>query len=175
MLLKCRSEIGFCSSEARVESLKGEFLSLWKCPGIQKPLLNAIFEHFSNPANTVRPAAELTRFGMPRSEICFDPGTQFVERQRAIAAQLEQMAQRLGLAVTNRRNYMLAHHMCTARMSSDPADGVIDANLKVHSMRNLYVCGGASFSSVGAANPTIAVAALAHRLGSYLAGGAANE
>jgi choline dehydrogenase-like flavoprotein len=54
-------------------------------------------------------------------------------------------------------------------MSLDAADGVVDPSLKFHSMRNLYICGGANFASVGDANPTVTVAALTHRLGRHIA------
>ncbi|MEO1338438.1 MAG: GMC oxidoreductase, partial [Myxococcota bacterium] len=39
----------------------------------------------------------------------------------------------------------------------------------VHEMDNLYVCGSAVFPNSGAANPTLTIAALAHRLGQHLA------
>jgi len=151
------------------EQQRGKFLLIWRPAPTGFAFLNAIFEHFSDAANTVRPSSDLTRFGMPKANITFEIGDQFVERQRAIAVLLEQMAERMGITVTKRRNYILAHHMCTARMSLDPAQGVVDGDLKVHTMRNLYVCGGASFASVGGANPTVTVAALAHRLGQRLA------
>ena len=34
-----------------------------------------------------------------------------------------------------------SHHIGTARMSTDPADGVVDADCKVHSVANLYIGG----------------------------------
>ena len=43
------------------------------------------------------------------------------------------------------------HHMCTTRMATDPAEGVVDADLRVHSVDNLYVAGSSSFGTAGAA------------------------
>ena len=62
------------------------------------------------------------------------------------------------------------HHMGTARMSSDAKTGVVDANLKVHDVANLYVAGSAVFPTYGAANPTVNLLALALRLCDHLKG-----
>ncbi len=150
------------------EQREGKFLLIWRPAPTGFGFLNAIFEQFSDSANTVRPSAATSRFGTPRAAISFQPGEQFLARQKAIGLQLEEMAARMGFRVTNRRPYMLAHHMCTTRMSADPAHGVLDADLRVHSLDNVYVCGGSSFASAGAANPTVTVGALAHRLGEHL-------
>jgi len=61
------------------------------------------------------------------------------------------------------------HHMGTTRMSADPKRGVVDANLKVHSLDNLYVGGSSVFATSGHANPTYTIVQLALRLGSHLA------
>ncbi len=53
------------------------------------------------------------------------------------------------------------HAMCTCRMSESPSEGVVDSNLKVHDMDNLYIVSNAVFSSGSAANPTLTLAALA--------------
>jgi choline dehydrogenase-like flavoprotein len=62
------------------------------------------------------------------------------------------------------------HHMGTTRMSDDPKQGVVDANLKVHDVANLYVAGSSVFPTYGAANPTINLLALALRLADHLKG-----
>lgn len=149
---------------------EGKFLLIWRPAPTGFAFLNAIFEHIAPATNKVQPTNELTRFGTPKATIAYDPGEQYVTRQKEIGEQLEQMAARMGFEVSHRRDYVLAHHLCTTRMSADPADGVLDSELRVHSMDNLYVCGGSSFTSSGASNPTMTVAALAHRLGTRLAG-----
>ena len=40
------------------------------------------------------------------------------------------------------------HHMCTTRMSADPAEGVVDAD-KVHGLANLYIGGSSVFATTG--------------------------
>ena len=64
-----------------------------------------------------------------------------------------------------------AHHAAsTCRMVKESDDGVVDADLKVHGMDNLYVCSNAVFPSIGAVNPTLTLTALALRLGDHLSG-----
>ncbi len=61
-----------------------------------------------------------------------------------------------------------AHHMGTTRMSARPEKGVVDADCKVHGVDNLYVGGSSIYPSVGAANPTLTLVALAIRLADHL-------
>jgi choline dehydrogenase-like flavoprotein len=62
------------------------------------------------------------------------------------------------------------HHIGTTRMSADPREGVVDANLKVHSLNNLYVAGSSVFPSAGVSNPTFTIVTLAIRLAEHLSG-----
>jgi choline dehydrogenase-like flavoprotein len=61
-----------------------------------------------------------------------------------------------------------SHHMGTTRMSSQPADGVVDAACKVHGLTNLYIAGSSVFPTSGNANPTFTIIALAIRLAKHL-------
>jgi choline dehydrogenase-like flavoprotein len=60
------------------------------------------------------------------------------------------------------------HHIGGARMSAHPGDGVVDADLKVHGTKNLFVLGAATFPSGSFANPTLLAMAFAHRLANRL-------
>jgi choline dehydrogenase-like flavoprotein len=63
------------------------------------------------------------------------------------------------------------HHMGTTRMADDPADGVVDRDLKVHGTDNLYVAGSSVFpTGIGYSNPTLTILALALRLADHLGG-----
>jgi choline dehydrogenase-like flavoprotein len=64
----------------------------------------------------------------------------------------------------------LSHHMGTCRMGDDPETSVVDRHLRVHESPNLYVLGSAVFVTGGAANPTLTIVALAHRLADHLCG-----
>jgi choline dehydrogenase-like flavoprotein len=60
------------------------------------------------------------------------------------------------------------HHMGGTRMSTDPTTGVVDADLKVHGLANLFVAGSSVFPSGGSVNPTLTVVALSLRLAAQL-------
>jgi len=60
------------------------------------------------------------------------------------------------------------HHMCTTRMSTDPAEGVVDADAKMHELDNLWVGGSSVFATGGVATPTYTLVALAVRLADHL-------
>jgi len=64
-----------------------------------------------------------------------------------------------------------AHPMGGTRMSRDPRSGVVDADGRVHALRNLYVAGSSVFPTGGQANPTLTIVALALRLADHLASG----
>jgi choline dehydrogenase-like flavoprotein len=54
-------------------------------------------------------------------------------------------------------------------MGSDPAQSVVDANLRAHDVPNLYLVGGGCFVTVSASPPTLTIAALAIRTAEHLA------
>jgi choline dehydrogenase-like flavoprotein len=60
------------------------------------------------------------------------------------------------------------HHMGTTRMHTDPRQGVVDADSRVHGISNLFVAGSSVFPTAGAANPTLTIVALALRLADRL-------
>ncbi len=66
------------------------------------------------------------------------------------------------------RLWPACHHMGTTRMSTDPTLGVVDGDCKAHDLDNLYIAGSSVFPTVGHANPTLTLTALALRLGEHL-------
>jgi len=62
------------------------------------------------------------------------------------------------------------HHIGTTRMSAStaPTEGVVDQNLKLHGVDNMYVAGSSVFPSTGVSNPTMTIIALSIRLAEYL-------
>lgn len=61
-----------------------------------------------------------------------------------------------------------AHHLGTMRMSSTAEDGVVSPDLRLHAAENVWVCDGSVLPSVGNANPSLTICALAHRLFEHL-------
>jgi len=60
------------------------------------------------------------------------------------------------------------HQMGTTRMHDSPANGVVDADCRVHGINNLYIAGSSVFPTSGYTNPTLTIVALAIRLGDHL-------
>ncbi len=138
-------------------------------------------EQAPNRDSRVRLAEQADRLGMPRLHIDWRY-TELDLRTVATAFQLLQRdVARSGLgeltldpdeadieAVIRRDGAYGGHHIGTARMGSDPADGVVDANCRVFSVDNLYVAGSAVFPTSGQANPTLTIVALAIRLARHI-------
>jgi choline dehydrogenase-like flavoprotein len=60
------------------------------------------------------------------------------------------------------------HQIGTVRMAASARDGVVDPDLRVHGLRNLFVASSAVFPTGGQANPTFLAVALATRLAHHL-------
>ena len=56
------------------------------------------------------------------------------------------------------------HHIGGTRIHTDPKQGVVDANCRVHGVSNLFVAGSSVFPTGGYANPTLTIIAQAIRL-----------
>jgi choline dehydrogenase-like flavoprotein len=61
------------------------------------------------------------------------------------------------------------HWMGGTRMAASAADGVVDTDLKLHGVRNAYVCSASVYPTSGFANPVHTLLALAIRLADALA------
>jgi choline dehydrogenase-like flavoprotein len=97
----------------------------------------------------------------------------YLEQHRLASVRLEPaLVARDPSAVTQWGDYF--HHMGMARMAHTPRDGVVDRNLKVFGMRNLYVAGAAVYPSTGFANPTFTAIALGLRLAQTICADAAS-
>ena len=63
---------------------------------------------------------------------------------------------------------MAFHPLGTARMAARPADGVLDADGRVHGVEGLYVCDGGAVPTALGVNPQLTIMALATRLADHL-------
>jgi choline dehydrogenase-like flavoprotein len=60
------------------------------------------------------------------------------------------------------------HQIGTTRMGATPAEGVVDANCRVHGVENLFIASSSVFPTSGQASPTFVAVALALRLAGHL-------
>jgi choline dehydrogenase-like flavoprotein len=60
------------------------------------------------------------------------------------------------------------HHSGTTRMHRSAAEGVVDENCRVHGVSNLFITGSSVFPTIGYANPTLTIVALALRLADHV-------
>src|SRR5581483_4452413 len=139
-------------------------------------------EHAPNRDSTVRLAPSRDALGMPRLRI----DLRFAEIDaRSVVAAHRVIEGGLREAGLGRLDYAVAepereaavlnqatdgyHQIGTARMSADPAAGVVDRDCRVHGTANLFVASSAIFPSSSQANPTLLLAAFSARLAAHLA------
>jgi hypothetical protein len=60
------------------------------------------------------------------------------------------------------------HQVGSTRMSASPDDGVVDADLRIHSVENVFVASSSTFVTSSHANPTLMIVAFAVRLAAHL-------
>lgn len=132
--------------------------------------INAMFEVFSQHHYRVTNLDKPNHLGLPQSLIHFESTGTIKARLKSLHAQAETIFAEMGAKgpVSMDVSWGAHHATCTTRMSDSPELGVVDADLRVHGVDNLYVCSNASFSTLSAINPTLTLTALSLRLGEHL-------
>ncbi len=144
-------------------------------------------EQAPNPDSRVRLSSEKDALGCPRGDLDWRLTSLDKETMLKFGNTLRDEFDRLGLGKVTTYEWLEDgktewpvdasvgnhpiggyHHMGTTRMSSSPAEGVVDANCTVHGYSNLHMAGSSVFTTGGWANPTLTLLALAHRLGEHL-------
>lgn len=130
------------------------------------------------PDSRLTLSASRDAIGRRRLRVDWRVGPETVRTQRAFHRRLadrfrEQGVGRLESPLLSDPDYApaygdAAHPMGTTRMSSDPARGVVNTDLRVHTIENLYVTGSSVFPTGGHANPTLTIVALSLRLAEHL-------
>ncbi len=128
-------------------------------------------EDMPRPDNRITLSASVKdRAGIPVAHLHVD--------EHANDAAMRSHAQRQGRAIYEAvgalrtaasRQTPATHNMCTARMSKDPRDGVVDGHGRAHDVPNLYISDGSALTTPGSANPTLTIVALALRQAEHIA------
>ena len=140
--------------------------------------LHIDMEQAPTPANRIRLSPNLDPLGLPMAIVDWRVGDAEYETAAKFARITRQQLQAAGFAALEWTPGLLEgvrqpmvdsyHAMGGLRMGLHPASSVVDTNLKVYGIENLYVASCAVFPSGGSSNPTFTLMALALRLGDHL-------
>ena len=137
-------------------------------------------EQLPNPASTVSLTRETDRLGRRRLAIDLRFASRDVDGivrahehwdqyfRKLGVGELEYQHEDLGQAIDRRMGGGF-HQAGTTRMSTSPAGGVVDQNLAVHGVPNVYVASSSTFVTSGEANSTFMIVVFAVRLADRLA------
>jgi hypothetical protein len=170
-----------------VNILRERFLSKPRKPGFLvrnkagKYALHYHAEQEPNPESRILLSNETDRFGMPRTIIDFRFTNNDVNSVIASHQVLDTALQASGIGRLEYR-YSLDelpervrtqaadgyHQAGSTRMGHDAKSSVVDADLKVHGVGNLYIASSSVFPTTGQANSTFPAVALGLRLAHHL-------
>jgi choline dehydrogenase-like flavoprotein len=138
-------------------------------------------EQAPNPDSRIMLSAEKDALGMPRTRLDWQLTAFDKHSIRTMYEVFGAEAGRAGIGRVQLMDWLSGeepmwpafqgagwHHMGTTRMHDDPRQGVVDAQCKVHGIDNLHVAGSSTFTTAGAANPTLTLIALTLRLSDHL-------
>lgn len=110
------------------------------------------------------------QYGLPVPHVHFSDHANDVAMRTYAYGQADQLYDAVGaLAVHHTPPYPATHNLGTARMSADPADGVVDRWGQAHDVPGLFVSDGSQMTTGAAANPTLTIVALAIRQADHIA------
>jgi choline dehydrogenase-like flavoprotein len=135
-------------------------------------------EQAATASNRIRLSDNLDALGLRKAIVDWRVGDAEYATVRRFARIIKQKLEAAGFAALDWTPGLLEglrpalvdsyHSMGGLRMGVNPATSVVDTNLKVHGVKNLYVVSCAVYPSGGSSNPTFTLMALAMRLGDHL-------
>lgn len=142
--------------------------------GARKAGLHAFIEEFGDAENRLTLGKAQGAFKLPQTRISFSRRSppSFNKTVEKVKLELLKGLKAAGyeppqeLSTENPRG---DHASGTCRMGISPDTSVVDADLAVHGIDNLFVCSNAVLPNAAAVNPTLTLAALSLKLGTRLA------
>jgi choline dehydrogenase-like flavoprotein len=144
-------------------------------------LIGITSEQQPNPHSRILLSDKLDALGVPRGNVCWKLTDLTLRTIRKFAAMLQEEFRRAEIAEIELEPWVAAdsadwtshindqfHHIGTTRMSDSPHSGVVDRDLRVHSVPNLFIASSAVFPTSGHSNPTLTILALCMRLADRL-------
>jgi choline dehydrogenase-like flavoprotein len=118
--------------------------------------------------NRVELSAATDALGLPHPKVTFTPPDYSYRGLEQAVGTLADMFRLIGATEvdlgTDSKAYDGAGHiMGTCRMGDHAKSSVVDAELRTHDHRNLFIVGSSVFPTVGSPNPTLTIVALALR------------
>lgn len=111
-------------------------------------------------------------YGQPVPSIDLSEGTHAKRTMEYCLDVQRSIMDELGAAITGESTLddrsMSTHHMGTTRMGTDPSTSVVNAECRTHDLRNLWVASSSVFTTGGANNPTLTIAALALKTADHI-------
>jgi len=146
-------------------------------PALVKIDIRNFLEMSPNPENRVSLSGEKNNLGIDIPRVVHDNGE--LEKQSVVALhktlEKEFKIKRMGrvdgfLNIGSEFSIDAdsSHHMGGTRMGEDRETSVVDKNLQVHGVLNLYIAGSSVFPTSGCANPTLTIVALSIRLADFI-------
>lgn len=132
--------------------------------------LQAFMEEKGKFENRLQIVEGTDRFGLPLTTINFNRTETENANARENLKLMEKVIVEMGYEVVlSKTEDPGAHHTTgTCRMGKTPELGVTDEFLKVHNIKNLYLCSNGVFPTGSAVNPTLTLTALSMRLSDHL-------
>lgn len=137
-------------------------------------------EQVPDAESRVQLAERTDWLGLPLSRVNWRVAELEARSQAALAESIASEFNRLGLLTIRLADWVRegrfsdanftdgCHPSGATRMSTDPKDGVVDRDCRVHGVKNLFVGGSSVFPTDSHANPTLMIVALAVRLADLL-------
>lgn len=138
--------------------------------GPNRITIQGMLEVFGRHDNRVSPMLSPNRIGLPMTSVRFSQDAGFESRMDEIEEHVRAIFGAIGAQPDGKRSvsWRADHAACVCRMGTDPLESVVDPDLRVHGVDNLYVLSNAVYPNTGAINPTLTLTALALRLGDHL-------
>jgi choline dehydrogenase-like flavoprotein len=132
--------------------------------------LQAFMEEKGKFENRLQIVPGKDRFGLPLTTVNFNRTDEEIKNTEDRLSIMRKVIDAMGLKIVYAKTEDPgAHHTTgTCKMGNTPEEGVTDSNLKVHDIKNLYLCSNGVFPTGSAVNPTLTLAALSMRLTDHL-------
>jgi len=147
-------------------------------PMVRAARVRCFMEMAPDPENRVVLSDERDEYDQPLPLVRHRPGTRDRRSLVELHAALDEELRRNGIGLLDGRledrdpwpiGQDASHHMGTTRMGTDPKRSVVNPDLRLHEVENVYLAGASVFPTGGCANPTYTIVALSIRLADHLA------